>query len=122
MKNIFSKIKHSHAALSARYQSMSHETKVAAKTVLVGSAMLMVPQLAMAGDGSEFFCFIGNYFKNIVGGAALVAIFMWAIEHIFGVSKLHDVVLKVGIAAAIVIGGASIVKGAGLVPASCMLS
>jgi asparagine N-glycosylation enzyme membrane subunit Stt3 len=111
-----------HAALSHAYQNMSRGAKSKVKAVAVG-AVLMTPQLAMAqeGGGVAFFCYIAMYFKQIVGGAALVALLMWAIEHIFGVAKLHDVVIKVGIAAAIVIGATTIIAKSGLVAPSCGL-
>lgn len=117
------KLKEQHATLSAAYQNMSHSGKATMKAVAVG-AVLMTPQLAFAQNsgGIEFFCYIAQYFKQIVGGAALVALFMWAIEHIFGVAKLHDVVIKVGIAAAIVAGSATIIAKSGMVPPSCGLT
>lgn len=84
------------------------------------TALVLMPEVALAGmtggsnAATQFFCYIAQYFKTIVGSAALVAITMWAIEHIFGVSKLHDIVIKVGIAAAIVIGGATLIANSGL--------
>jgi hypothetical protein len=39
---------------------------------------------------------------------------MWAIEHIFGAAKLHDVVIKVGVACGIVIAGATMIAKSGL--------
>lgn len=122
MGNMYSRISRSlrekHLFLSHAYQNMPHTTKAAVKTVAVG-IVLMTPQLAMAADGTDFFCYIATYFKGIVGGAALVALLMWAIEHIFGVAKLHDVVIKVGIAAAIVIGATTIIAKSGLTPPGC---
>lgn len=122
MVNMFSKMSHKvkeqHAFLSHAYQTMTHDTKSAVKVVFIGAA-LMTPQLAMASGGTDFFCYIAEYFKSIVGGAALVALLMWAIEHIFGVAKLHDVVIKVGIAAAIVIGATTIIAKSGLTPPGC---
>jgi hypothetical protein len=110
-----------HAFLSHAYQNMSNETKAAMKTIAVG-ALMMTPQLAFAAAATDFFCYISEYFKGIVGGAALVALLMWAIEHIFGVAKLHDVVIKVGIAAAIVIGATTIITKSGLTPPGCSLA
>lgn len=63
---------------------------------------------------SQFFCYIAQYFKYIVGTAALVAILFWAIEHIFGVSRIHDIVIRVGVACAFVIAGATIITNSGL--------
>jgi hypothetical protein len=114
-------LKAHHAFLSDAYQNMPHKTKSAMKTVAVGVVM-MTPQLAFAAGATDFFCYISEYFKSIVGGAALVALLMWAIEHIFGVAKLHDVVIKVGIAAAIVIGATTIIAKSGLTPPGCGLA
>lgn len=54
------------------------------KSVVRGAALgavLMSPQLAFAADGTEYFCAITKYFKNIVGGAALVALLMERLQH-----------------------------------------
>lgn len=51
----------------------------------------------------------------IIGSAALVAIFMWALEHIFGIAKLHDMVMKVGVGCGIVIVAAAFIRSSGLV-------
>lgn len=72
------------------------------------------PSFAMAADGSGMFCWVADYLKQIVGAAALVAIMMWAIEHIFGVAKLHDMVIRVGIACGVVIVGAVLIAKSGL--------
>lgn len=124
MENMISKMwlktRAQHAVLSHAYRNMPHTTKAAFKAAAVG-AVLMSPQLAFAANATDFFCFISDYFKSIVGGAALVALLMWAIEHIFGVAKLHDMVIKVGIAAAIVIGATTIIAKSGLAPPGCAL-
>ncbi|WP_194725912.1 hypothetical protein [Noviherbaspirillum malthae] len=76
-----------------------------------------LPEVAFAlggAGGGGIFCWVAQYFKSIVGAAALVAIFLWAIEHIFGVSKLHDIVIKVGVACGIVIAAASLITSSGL--------
>lgn len=102
-----------------------HRTTIKA---LALTGLLVTPQLAFAQFGggaagaTKFFCYIATYFKQIVGAAAFVALLMWAIEHIFGVAKLHDVVIKVGIAAAIVIGSASLIAASGLSDPGCELS
>ena len=62
----------------------------------------------------QFFCYIAQYVKYIVGTAALVAILFWAIEHIFGVSRIHDIVIRVGVACAFVISAATIIANSGL--------
>jgi hypothetical protein len=115
----------SHGAfVGAAYKNMPQQSKAVLKAVAV-TAVMLTPELALAQPMSadpksvKFFCYIGEYFKAIVGGAALVAMLMWAIEHIFGVAKLHDVVIKVGVAAAIVIGSVSLIRGAGLIPPDC---
>lgn len=113
-------VKEGHAFLSHAYQNMPEKTKSAVKAIAVGTVM-MSPQLAFAASATDFFCYISEYFKSIVGGAALVALLMWAIEHIFGVAKLHDVVIKVGIAAAIVIGATAIIAKSGLAPPGCVV-
>lgn len=115
------KVNEQHAFLSHAYQNMPHKAKSAMKTIAVG-AVMMTPQLAFAAGSTDFFCYISEYFKGIVGGAALVALLMWAIEHIFGVAKLHDVVIKVGIAAAIVIGATTIIAKSGLTPPGCAMA
>lgn len=82
-----------------------------------------LPEVAFAlggASGGGIFCWVAQYFKSIVGAAALVAIFLWAIEHIFGVSKLHDIVIKVGVACGIVIAAASLITSSGLT-VSCNL-
>lgn len=129
MESMFSKtsrsLKSKGAFFAGAYNNMPHQAKSAIKAVALG-AVLMTPELAMAQSVNPrsvaFFCYIGEYFKAIVGGAALVALLMWAIEHIFGVAKLHDVVIKVGIAAAIVIGSTGIIQASGLIPPGCTSS
>lgn len=79
--------------------------------------LAILPEVAFAlggAGGGGIFCWVAQYFKSIVGAAALVAIFLWAIEHIFGVSKLHDIVIKVGVACGIVIAAASLITSSGL--------
>lgn len=112
------KLQDGHTFLSHAYQNMPEKVKFSVKAAAVGT-VLMSPQLASAAGATDFFCYISEYFKGIVGGAALVALLMWAIEHIFGVAKLHDVVIKVGIAAAIVIGATTIIARSGLAPPGC---
>jgi hypothetical protein len=124
MENMFSKmsrsVKAQHAFLSHAYQNMPRSKKTAMHAVAVGAVAMVTPELSLA-SGTDFFCYIAEYFKGIVGGAALVALLMWAIEHIFGVAKLHDVVIKVGIAAAIVIGATTIIAKSGLTPPGCSI-
>lgn len=79
--------------------------------------VMTMPGMAFAqaaGDGTSMFCYIAQYFKGIVGAAALTVIMMWAIEHIFGVAKLHDVVIKVGVAAGLVILAVTVITNSGL--------
>lgn len=126
MENMFSKMSRSLRSkgefLGSAYTNMPQHTKSVIKAV-AATAVLMTPEMAFAQSvdpkAVAFFCYIGEYFKAIVGGAALVAMLMWAIEHIFGVAKLHDVVVKVGIAAAIVIGSVSLIRTSGLIPPDC---
>jgi len=123
MESMFSKMsfkaRETHEFLSGAYQNMTPKTKSIIRCAAIG-AVMMTPQLAFASDdGTAFFCIIAKYFKGIVGGAALVALLMWAIEHIFGVAKLHDVVIKVGIAALIVISATTVITKAGLAPPGC---
>lgn len=122
MKNIFSKLSGNGAKLSAAWDSMSPKAQRFAKAS-VATAIMMTPSLAFAADadGNKFFCFIANYLKGIVGGCALVVIMLWAIEHFFGVAKLHDVVIKVGIGAAIVAGSSIIITNSGMVSPNCFI-
>ncbi len=106
------------------YQS-SKDSHKAILNVTLAMMILSIPEVAFAqtavpAAATNFFCFIAQYFKAIVGTAALVAITMWAIEHIFGASKLHDVVIKVGVSAAIVIGGSALITNSGLA-SSCVI-
>lgn len=123
MKNIFSKLSAKRSDLSAAWDSLSPTQKALCKTAVTG-ALLMTPNLAFAAtaSGNQFFCFIANYVKGIVGGCALVVILLWAVEHFFGVAKLHDVVIKVGIGSAIVVGATLIVANSGLIPPDCSTS
>lgn len=120
MNNIFSKFSGKRAQLGAAWDNMSPTAQSACKATLA-TALMMTPSIAFAadGNGNQFFCYIANYFKSIVGSCALVVILLWAIEHFFGVAKLHDVVIKVGIGAAIVAGSSVIIANSGLVPPSC---
>lgn len=121
MKSMFSKIARKassvRATLVAAYRGASAHHKALLQTLLAVAVILM-PEVALAqvagNAGTNFFCYIAQYFKAIVGTAALVAITLWAIEHIFGAAKLHDVVVKVGISAAIVIGGSTLITNSGL--------
>lgn len=122
MKSIFSKLSGKGAELSAAWEGMTPTARSICKASMA-TAIMMTPSLAFAADGggNQFFCYIANYFKGIVGSCALVVILLWAIEHFFGVAKLHDVVIKVGIGAAIVAGSSVIIANSGLVPPSCGL-
>ncbi|CAN7641620.1 TrbC/VirB2 family protein [Massilia sp. LjRoot122] len=124
MKNIFSKLSGNGAKLAAAWDNLSPTAKGICKASAMG-VVLMSPTLAFAqggaGNGNQFFCYIANYFKGIVGSCALVVILLWAIEHFFGVAKLHDVVIKVGIGAAIVAGSSIIIVNSGLTPPNCMI-
>ena len=95
------------------------EVRTAFWTCTVLMVLMMFPDVASAqatgaSDGG-IFCWVARYFKQIVGAAALVAIFMWAIEHIFGASQLHDIVIRVGVGCGIVIAGATMITSSGLV-------
>jgi hypothetical protein len=76
--------------------------------------LVALPGMAMAADGSGIFCWVADYLKQIVGAAALVAIVMWSIEHIFGAAKLHDMVIRIGVACGLVIVGAVMIAKSGL--------
>ena len=92
-----------------------HEGREKQVIIFLGLLCLAtMPSMAMAADGTGIFCWIANYLKQIVGAAALVAISMWAIEHIFGVAKLHDMVIRVGIACGVVVIGATFIANSGL--------
>lgn len=92
-----------------------HEGREKQAIIMLGLFVLAtMPSIAMADSGSGIFCWIANYLKQIVGAAALVAIGLWAIEHIFGASKLHDMVIRVGIACGIVVIGATLIANSGL--------
>lgn len=88
--------------------------------MLLGAAfltLLLVPELAFAqatGEGSAIFCFIAKWFKQIIGAAALIAIFMWALENVFGASKLHDIVIRVGVSCAVVAVAVVMITSSGL--------
>ena len=79
---------------------------------------LMMPGIALAqgdaGGGIGLICWVAQYLKQIVGAAALVAVCMWALEHIGGMSKLHDLVIKVGISCGVVAVGAVFIAKSGL--------
>lgn len=116
--NIFSKLSAKRAQMAKAYQNMSPSSKRACHALVLGT-FLMSPQLAFAADGTELLCWVAQYFKQIAGTAALVVICVWAIEHFFGVSKLHDITIRVGIAAAFIITGATLVAKSGLT-SSCV--
>jgi hypothetical protein len=113
MTNMFLNVSNKRAELARAYQGLSAQSKQIFKMVLLG-AFLMSPQLAFAADGTDMLCFIAQYFKQIAGSAALVVISIWAIEHFFGVAKLHDVVIKVGIGAAMIITASTAIAKSGL--------
>ncbi|MBK4736072.1 TrbC/VirB2 family protein [Noviherbaspirillum pedocola] len=77
----------------------------------------MMPELAFAqtgGNGTNMFCYLAKYFHDIVGAAVLLVIMMWGIEHIFGVAKLHDMVIKVGVVCGIIVLAVTIITQSGL--------
>ena len=87
--------------------------------VLISLFFVMVPDTAFAANGMEqFLCSVATNFKTIVGVCALVAIVFWAIEHVFGVSKIHDMVIKIGIACAVIAGAATLINASGLTTCS----
>lgn len=79
---------------------------------------LMLPGLALAqsdaAGGVGIICWVAQYLKQIVGAAALVAVFMWALEHIGGMSKIHDMVVRVGIGCGVVSVAAVLIAKSGL--------
>src|SRR5690606_3552837 len=83
-----------------------------------------IPEVALAqyggGGNASFFCYFAKYFKEIIVASAVVAISMWALEHIFGMSKLHDIVMRVGIACGVVIAATLIISNTGLT-VNCVL-
>lgn len=103
----------------AFYQGRSI-TEKALVQVAVMSVLLLSPELALAqssggsGSGNNFFCVVAQYMKQIIGGAALVAICFWAVEHFFKVSKIHDIVIGVGVGCAVVMGATALIAGTGL--------
>lgn len=116
MASMFTKISRSESKLQAACDSMPQRNRAALSGAMF-LALVLIPEMAFAqssGQGANFFCYIAQYFKGIVGSAALVAILAWAIEHILGVAKLHDIVVKVGVGCALVIGSATIIANSGL--------
>lgn len=83
--------------------------------LLVALFFILSPEIAAAASGTDaFLCTIAQNFKAIVGTCALVAIVFWAIEHIFGVARIHDMVIKVGVACAVIAGAAALISASGL--------
>lgn len=96
-------------------QTQSHNKSVATAFLLFA---ILVPEVAFAQSttgGLDMFCMMAKHFKTLVGAAALLTIFLWALEHFFGVSKLHDIVIKVGIGSAVVTMAPLIITQAGLI-------
>lgn len=96
-------------------QSQSSYKYVALAFVLFAA---LVPEVAFAQtatDGTSMFCMMAKYFKTLVGAAALLVIFLWSLEHFFGVAKLHSVVITVGVGCAVVTMGPMIITSAGLI-------
>lgn len=126
MESMFSKMsrKVGEKFRSARefYNRADNRDKIVYNTALA-LALVALPEMAMAQQvtGGGIFCFIAQYFKGVVAAAAVVVIVLWAIEHIFGVSKLHSVVITVGTASAFVLTAVKIVESSGLGPTNCVL-
>ena len=77
---------------------------------------LLIPDLALAQSGSSnsgFFCVISKYLKEILGSAAVLAIVLWAIDHIFNDEKVHAVAVRVGVATAVVSVAAVVIAQSG---------
>jgi len=103
------------------YNKADNRDKIVYNTALA-LMLALLPEMAMAQvAGGGIFCFIAQYFKGVVAAAAVVVIVLWAIEHIFGVSKLHAVVITVGTASAFVLSAVKIVESSGLGPTNCTL-
>lgn len=111
--SMFSKLSANRVRIAQALQRNPSVRKQAYRAAVVG-AILMSPQLAFAADGTELLCFIAQYFKTIAGTAALVVIGMWTLEHFFGMAKMHDVVIKVGIGAAFIVSASLLVAKSGL--------
>lgn len=103
-----------------RYDAFSPSSKAITHAALT-CALLALPEVAFAQSGNGgILCNIAQYMKGIVGTCALLVIVLWAIEHFFGVSKLHDVLIKVGVGAAIVSGATVFIANSGL-SSSCLI-
>lgn len=127
MEGMFSKVRNKATTfkdgVQAAYSGVNANQK-AVLQLMVAAAIVLIPEVAFAqataNTGASFFCYIAQYLKQICGTAALVVICLWSVEHLFGVAKLHDVVMKVGMAAALIIIGSVAITNSGLTT-TCVL-
>ncbi len=91
-----------------------NQHRALASATLILITLLPATAFAASGAGGGIFCWVAQYLKGIVGAAALVAIMFWALENIFGMAKLHDIVIRVGVTCGIVIVAALLIANSGL--------
>lgn len=126
MGNTFSKTSRKLGTTMQRARAFYHQANNRDKVLYCTALSLMLtmmPEIALAqsSGGGGIFCFIAQYFKQITAAAAVTVIVLWAIEHIMGVAKLHNVVITVGTASAFVLSAVKIVESSGLGPTNCVL-
>lgn len=114
-------LKTSHSRVAKR---MKRFFPALSKTNLFALLILVtLPEIAFAQTytaGSEFFCYIAQYFRGIVGIAGVIAIIMWGFENFFGSAKFHTLIMSVGITCVVVIGAATFIVKSGLT-VNCVL-
>lgn len=93
--------------------TMSKQSSGKCKLLFGFAVALLAPNLAFAG-GTDFLCFFHEQMKMIIGVAIAVAAGFWALEHLFGIAKLHDWVMKVAMVCMVVVGVTIMIAKTGL--------
>ncbi|MCP3023783.1 MULTISPECIES: hypothetical protein [Cupriavidus] len=74
-----------------------------------------------ASGGMQAFCFLINYFKQIVGAIAVLAIFLWVIGYFNKQAHLSELGQYIFLGCVIAVAAYTLVAATGLIPPACSI-
>jgi ABC-type proline/glycine betaine transport system permease subunit len=106
------------AYISSKKSSGKFSSKAVAIPLATVLAIYSASAAAQAQDMSGF-CFILNYFKQIVGAVAVLAIFAWVLGYFNKKSELSEIGQYIILGCVIAVAAFALVTKTGLIPPSC---